>query len=353
MKRNVLLNPGPATISLNVKMAQIVPDICPREKEFGDLMQKVSEGLLGFVKNTQNASCVLFAGSGTLGVESVIASSIGKKKLAIIVNGAYGARIEEMAKYHQLNYVSFYSDFLSSLNYQELEEFVLRERPDFLAVIHSETTTGLINDLSKISLIAKKNNCKIIADCMSSFACYPIDLTEVDFIIASSNKNIQGTAGISFVIAKEEDFVQSSHSKSLYLDLKAQYEYFKSHHQMRFTPPVQTMYALYSAVLELQSEGLENRYLRYKTSNSILRKGLEELKLDIYPKKDYGVIITSIVMPNGIEFEAMHDYCKQRGFTIYPGKIAGKDMFRISNIGEIDHYDVSLFLSVLKEFIEG
>lgn len=353
MKRNILLNPGPATISLDVKMAQIVPDICPREKEFGDLMQKVSEGLLGFVRNTNESSCVLFAGSGTLAVESVIASAIGEKKLAIIVNGAYGARIEEMAKYHQLNSVSFYSDFLSPLDYKKLEEFIAKERPDFVAVIHSETTTGLINDLSKISLIAKQYSCKVIADCMSSFACYSLDLNEVDFIIASSNKNIQGTAGISFVIAKDEAFMQASHSKSLYLDLKAQYQYFKSHHQMRFTPPVQTMYALYAAVLELQKEGLENRYRRYEASNLLLRKGLEKLGLEIYPKQDYGVIITSIMMPKNVDFEVMHDYCKERGFTIYPGKIAGKDMFRIANIGEIDHYDISLFLNILKEFLEG
>ncbi|MCE3036721.1 aminotransferase class V-fold PLP-dependent enzyme [Helicobacter sp. faydin-H20] len=353
MKRNILLNPGPATISMRVKKAQLVPDICPREQEFGDLMAKISAGLLGFVKDAKDSSCVLFGGSGTLAVESTLASALDKShKLAIIVNGAYGQRMCEIAKYHGLNYVVFQSSFLEPIDFLELEQFLQKERPDFLSVVHSETTSGLLNDLTQISKIAHPLGIKIIADCMSSFACYEISLNEVDFIIASSNKNIQGTAGISFVIAKNQNIMHAEFAKSLYLDLKAQYEYFIKHHQMRFTPPVQVAYALYEAILELQEEGLKNRFLRYQKSNAILRQGLEDLGFCIYPKSSYSVIITSIDIPKNMNFEELHQFCKNRGFTIYPGKIAGKEMFRIANIGEIDSYDMQLFLQVLQEFCQ-
>lgn len=352
MERNILLNPGPATISMRVKKAQVVPDICPREKEFGDLMQKISQGLLDFVANPQEAECVLFGGSGTLAVESVLSSVVGESnKLAIIVNGAYGARMCEIAQYHQLNFVKFESDFLEPIDFVKLQEFLEKEKPQFLSVVHSETTSGLLNDLEKISHIAKPLGIKIIADCMSSFACYEISLDEVDFIVASSNKNIQGVAGIGFVIARKEDLMQAKYARSLYLDLKAQYEYFQKYYQMRFTPPVQVAYALYEAILELKEEGLKNRFLRYQKSNEILREGLGQMGFDIYPKASHSVIITSINIPESIEFESLHHFCKERGFTIYPGKIAGKEMFRIANIGEIDYLDIQLFLQVLKDFL--
>ena len=351
--RNILLNPGPANTTLSVKMAQVVDDICPREKEFGSIMESVSQDLLSFVKCDEKARAVLFGGSGTLAVESCLASVVGNKKIVIVKNGAYGERMEEIAKYHELNYATFESSFLEPLDFDKLEKFVDAQRPYFLAVVHSETTSGLLNSLSDISKICKKNNIKIIADCMSSYACYELSLMEVDFIIASSNKNLQGMAGISFVIANEENILMAKYSKSLYLDLKAQYEYFVKNYQMRFTPPVQTLYALKQAIFELKREGLENRFLRYKKNNEILQKGLEKLGFEIFPKTQKSVIITSIKMPNTIIFDEMHDFCKSKGYTIYPGKISNLSMFRVANIGDIDEVDIAGFLEVLEIFLKG
>lgn len=352
--KNILLNPGPANTTLSVKLSQVVEDICPREKEFGDVMEYVSNGLLQFIEGGYEPRSVLFGGSGTLAVEACISSVVGDNdKLAIIVNGAYGKRIEDMAKYARLNFVSFESDFLSPIDFDKLSDFLQREKPNFLAVIHSETTSGLLNDLSKISSICKKLGIKIIADCMSSYACYPLNLNEVDYIIASSNKNIQGMAGISFVIANEDNIKLANNARSLYLDLKSQYEYFKANYQMRFTPPVQTIYALKQAIVELLDEGLENRFKRYKKNNCVLREGLTDLGFEIFPKDSYSVIITAISLPKNINFDHLHDYCKQQGYTIYPGKIAGLSMFRISNIGLIESGDIKNFLEILRAYLNG
>ena len=348
---NILLNPGPANTTLSVKLAQVVEDICPREKEFGAIMEEVSNGLVEFVQGGKNPKAVLFGGSGTLAVESALSSIVGENdKLAIIINGAYGKRMEEIAHAHRLKFVRFESNFLQPLDFKALEEFLSQEKPNFIAIIHSETTSGLLNDLSNLSKIAKKIGAKIIADCMSSYACYEINLDEVDFIIASSNKNIQAMAGISFVIANEDSILQAGHSKSLYLNLKAQYEYFKAHYQMRFTPPVQTLYALRQAIIELRSEGLNARFERYKANNALLHQGLESLGFEIYPKESFGVIITAIALPTHISFEALHTHCKAYGYTIYPGKIAGVNMFRIANIGAITQNEIAGFLEVLKRF---
>ncbi|MCI7484404.1 MAG: aminotransferase class V-fold PLP-dependent enzyme [Helicobacter sp.] len=347
-----LLNPGPANTTLSVKLAQVVEDICPREREFGEVMESITNGLLEFIQGGENPKAVLLSGSGTLAVECAISSALKEThKLAIIVNGAYGQRMEEIASVHGLNFVSFKSDFLQPLDINSIREFLLRERPDFIALIHSETTSGLLNDISSISRIAKEIGAKVIADCMSSYACYEISLDEVDFIIASSNKNIQGMPGVSFVIANEANILEAGNAKSLYLNLKAEYEYFKSTLQMRFTPPVQTLYALNQAIIELKNEGLKRRFERYKANNTLLREGLENLGFEIYPKDSFGVIITAIALPDSIDFHCLHAHCKKYGYTIYPGKIAGLHMFRIANIGAITPNDIAGFLRVLKDFI--
>lgn len=348
--KNILLNPGPANTSLRVKMAQVVEDICPRESDFGKVMENVSKGLVEFVSGGIKPIAVLFGGSGTLAVEACINSVVGRnEKLGIVVNGAYGARIADMANYAGIDSVIFKQDYLKPINFEALGAFLESERPNYLAIIHSETTSGLLNDLEAVSKLCKPLGIKIIADCMSSYACYDISLDVVDYIIASSNKNIQGMAGISFVIANEENILLATHARSLYLDLKAQHEYFLQNYQMRFTPPVQTLYALQEAIKELHEEGLSNRYLRYQKSNEVLRSGLEKLGFDIYPKTSYSVIITAIALPDSLDFERLHAYCKDRGYTIYPGKIAGLNMFRIANIGDIESSDIDGFLKVLEK----
>ena len=123
---------------------------------------------------------------------------------------------------------------------------------------------------------------------------------------------------------------------------------------MRFTPPVQTLYALKQAIIEAKEEGIENRYKRYVASwevlTSTLRKmGLKYLVDDAFHSK----IITSIFIPEGIDFGEMHDYFYERSFTIYPGKVADFNTFRVANIGEITEHDMKDFLLLLKEYLDG
>ncbi|WP_258437016.1 aminotransferase class V-fold PLP-dependent enzyme [Helicobacter monodelphidis] len=350
----ILLNPGPANTTMGVKLAQIVDDICPREIEFGQIMQDVSSGLLKFVQGSSKARAVLFGGSGTLAIESCLSSVVGSEdKIVIIVNGAYGKRMFDIAKAHEKNVIAFESDFLSPIDFMQLKVFLESQKPQFVGVVHSETTSGLLNDLKQLSFICKPLGIKIISDCMSSFACYPLNLNEIDYIVASSNKNLQGMAGVSFVVANVDNLKKASHSRSVYLDLKAQDEYFTRTQQMRFTPPVQILYALKKAIEELCIETLEGRYLRYKKNNSILRKGLLGLGLEIFPKESFGVIITAIKMPKDIDFKTLHDTCKKQGYTIYPGKIEGLEMFRIANIGEIYPYHIEGFLNILRQFLQN
>jgi 2-aminoethylphosphonate-pyruvate transaminase len=358
IKRNVLLNPGPATTTNSVKLAQVVPDICPREKEFGDLMAWISDELTEIVANNKDYTTILFGGSGTAVVEAVLSSVVPhNKKVLIVNNGAYGKRMCQIADAYDINYVEFESSPMEPIDLEVLENTIKAEKNfSHLAMIHNETTTGLLNSLDDLGALAKKYNLELIVDAMSSYAAIPIDMKaqNISYLMASSNKNIQGMAGVGFVIANKADMEKTKEIKprNFYLNLYAQYENFIKTHQMRFTPPVQTLYALKQAIIEAKEEGIDNRYKRYSKSWERLIKFLKENSLAyIVDEKYHSKIITSIFIPEGMDFNDMHDYFYERGFTIYPGKVENLNTFRIANIGDIDSEDMEIFLKSFKEYL--
>ncbi|GGE04512.1 hypothetical protein GCM10011571_01920 [Marinithermofilum abyssi] len=360
IKRNILLTPGPATTTDTVKYAQVVPDICPRELEFGRLMEYVSTELTRLVADPREYTTVLFGGSGTAAVESIISSVVNEDYLLILNNGAYGKRMCEIAEAYGINYIAFESPPDKSVNLTALEKQIQTSSHNIshLAVVHHETTTGLLNDIGSIGQLCKKHRIDLIVDAMSSFAAIPIQkkAMNISFMAASANKILQGMAGVSFVIAERSKLDDLRHKKprNYYLNLYAQYQYFSKTRQMRFTPPVQTLYALKQAIVELKLEGVQGRYQRYAKSWETLIKGLSRLGLEyLVPKQYHSKLITAILEPDcaGYDFNDMHDYFYSRNITIYPGKLVGSKTFRIANIGDITHEDIERFLKLLESYL--
>jgi len=367
IKRNILLNPGPATTSDTVKYAQVVPDICPREKEFGDVMEFVSKELTNFVGTNDKYTTILFGGSGTASVEAILSSVVDSGTILIINNGAYGKRMCEIAEIYNLSYIEYESSPIEEINLSELEEIIKTHNLESIitnetiishvAVIHHETTTGILNDVKSIGSICRKYKIDMIVDAMSSFAGIPINMDEMNikYLSSSSNKCIQGMAGISFVIANKESLKRTKNIKprNLYLNIYKQYLYFKENYQMRFTPPVQVLYALKQAIVEAKEETIRNRHERYKECCQILWKGLNKLNLrKLVNEKASSMLLTSIVEPqiNGYCFDELHDYLYNKGFTIYPGKVSSQNTFRVANIGQIYPENMNKFIEILEEY---
>lgn len=329
IKRNILLNPGPATTSDSVKSAQIVSDICPREKEFGDVMGYISKELTNLVADNSKYTTILFGGSGTAAVESVISSVINnEEKVLVINNGAYGKRICQMCKIYNLNYIEFKCSSIKKINFNELDK--------------------KMNEIEDITLIV---------DAMSSFAGIEIDMEKMNikYLISSSNKCIQGMAGVSFVICNKDTLNKIKYIKprNMYLNLYKQYEYFKENNQMRFTPPVQVVYALKQAIKETKKETVEKREARYKECCKILWSGLDKLKLKrLVSDENASMLLTTVIEPDNenYDFEEFHDYLYEKGFTIYPGKLAEKNTFRVANMGDIKTDDIERFIEAMSEY---
>ncbi len=359
VKRNILLNPGPATTTDTVKYAQVVPDICPREKEFGGLMGTICKDLTKIAGGDEDYACVLFGGSGTAAMDSVINSVVPPgKKVLIVNNGAYGERLVKIARAYGVSAVEVSCEWDKLPDVQKIEAMLAEDSEiACVAIVHHETTTGLLNPVEKIGKIVKKQGKVFIVDTISSFAGVPLNVKDfnIDFMMSTSNKCIQGMAGVCFVVCKKEELerIKNYPRRSFYLSLYDQYEYFREKSQMRFTPPVQTLYALRRAIDEFLEEGYENRVSRYANNWKTLREGVEKLGLKVLtnPEEESKLLITVLYPDSTFDFNKLHDQLYEKGFTIYPGKVGKIDSFRLANMGEINKEDINNFLVCLKEVL--
>ena len=362
IKRNILLNPGPSTTTDTVKMAQIVPDICPREKEFGSMMKGMREELVKIVHgNTDEYTAVLFCGSGTINIDICLNSLLPEgKKILVVNNGAYSTRAVEICQYYGMPHIDLKMPIDRPADLELLEK-TLKENPDIALVhtTHNETGTGLLNPIREIGALAHKYGAVFTVDTTSTYAMRPINVYDdnIDFCMASAQKGIMAMTGLSFVIGRTDIIKKSAEypKRSYYCNLFLQYDFFEKTGEMHFTPPVQTIYAAKQALKEYWAEGEENKWARHTRVFEAIHAGLEELGFRNVIKREWqSGLVVSVIYPDdpNWDFMKVHDYCYERGFTIYPGKISTTNTFRLCALGAIDKQDIEDFFKVFKEALE-
>ncbi|MBR2749879.1 MAG: 2-aminoethylphosphonate--pyruvate transaminase [Clostridiales bacterium] len=363
VKRNILLNPGPSTTTDTVKYAQIVPDICPREKEFAGLMKGLREDLVRVVHgDLEEYTSVLFCGSGTINIDVCINSLLPEeKKVLVINNGAYSTRAVEICEYYGLPHIDLRFPVDERPDLAKVEE-VLKNDPDIALIhtTHNETGTGILNPIREIGALAHKYGAVFTVDTTSTYAMIPIDIAKdnIDFCMASAQKGLMAMTGLSFVVGKRAIIEKSaSYSKrSYYCNLFLQYDCFEKTGEMHFTPPVQTIYATIQGLKEYWAEGEEGKWARHTRVFQAINRGLDELGFRQVIKPEWRAgLVSSAIYPDdpNWSFEKVHDYCYERGFTIYPGKISTTNTFRLCALGAIDEKDIEDFFVVFQEALQA
>lgn len=312
------------------------------------------------VNNTEYAS-ILMQGSGTFAVESSIGSIVPREngKILIITNGAYGDRAGKISKYLNIDMevLKFVEDTKPSPS--EVDK-ILKQHNDSgkpfstVFMVHSETTSGLINPIQEIGVIAKKYNCDYMVDAMSSFGGIPISFKDanIDLLVTSANKCIQGVPGFGIIIIKQTLLKQcENRARSLSLDLFDQEKGLTSNGQFRFTPPTHTIFAFQKALNELKEEGgIIERNKRYQTNKQIVCDAMIKLGFELYlDENDQGPIISSFKYPSSPNwnFETFYNKLAENDFLIYPGKVTNADCFRIGHIGHIFPKDMHKFVKIV------
>ena len=350
MNDPLLFTPGPLTTSATVKAA-MQRDLGSRDTEFINLVAKIRRELLEIagVSQERGYETVLMQGSGTFGIEAVLSSVIPPEgRLLILANGAYGERMVQIAERLKIPFHAQRWPENESPNPATVAQ-LLAETPTttHVAMVHLETTTGILNPLDEIARIVREHDCRFIIDAMSSFGGVPLDLAALqpDYVISSANKCLESVPGFSFVIAKRTALeATAGYARSVSLDLLAQWQGLERNGQFRFTPPTHVLLAFAQALAELREEGgVAARAQRYRANREALIFGMRELGFrEFLAPERQGDVITSFRYPDdsGFRFEGFYQRLAAKGFVIYPGKVSRVDYFRIGTIGRISPADV-------------
>ncbi len=356
---DLLLTPGPLNTTPRTRAA-LGRDWGSRDAAFIALSESVRTRLAGLVGGQSSHVAVPMQGAGTFAVEAAVQSLVPRDgTLLVLVNGAYGRRIADMAAR-----IGRLGGVLEVAENRPIEaeqvRLALAQDPGItdVALVHCETTSGLLNPLAPVADVVRQAGRRLILDAMSAFGAVPIDLrvTPCTAVIGSANKGLEGVPGLGFVIAEQAHLAGcAQHAVSLSLDLHAQWRGFETNQQWRFTPPVQVVAALASALDQLEEEGgVAARHARYQANCAMLIAGMRAHRFETYIDAAYQapVIVTFRIPAGGwFDFGRFYGFLAARGVVIYPGKLTQEPSFRIGCIGAVGRAEMARALAAVDAFM--
>jgi len=353
----MLLNPGPVNVSDRVRQALLRQDICHRESEFSDLLAGIQAKLLkAFVPGAEaDYVAIVITGSGTAAVEAAVLSSLPHgKRMLVLNNGVYGERLSQMVGIHRLGVSELKHEWTVTPDPERLR-LALRQHPEVhaVAMVHHETTTGLINPVKEISEVVDSQNRVFIVDAVSALGGEMLDIAgnHIYMVCGTAGKCIQGFPGLSFVLMRR-GFLERMRvypKRSWYLHL-THYVNDQGQGVIPFTPAVQIYYAFDEALNELLEEGVPKRIQRYKKMATLIRERMAKLGLRpvLTPDRQSNTI-TAYYLPEGLSYQALHDQLKAQGYVIYAGQgnLENK-IFRVANMGALTEAQFTAFLDAVE-----
>jgi 2-aminoethylphosphonate-pyruvate transaminase len=361
MKKLLLFTPGPVNVAKNVRMAICREDICHRETDFECLLQSIENKLLKLfeIKNIADYWAVVITGSGTAANESILSSVAGEKNILILSNGEFGERLYNISKVHNKN--TFLLEFAwgERFDLERIEAYLKKHEIDIVAMVHHETSSGMLNPLEKVGALLKAYGVMYIVDCVSSAGAEVIDMEKchIAFCSSSSSKAIGSYSGLSFVVGKTEEFekLKNLPVKTTYLNLYKFYHFINTVSQTPNTPAVHLFYALEQALINILNEGVSNRYAHLKSKAHLLRKRMLELGLKfLIDQKDMCSILTTVYIPSHIDVGIFRQKLREKSIIIYEGKGCFKNrVFQVGNIGDLSFDDIQFFLDSLREVLQS
>lgn len=354
-----LFTPGPLTTDDRVRAAMAC-DWGSRDDAFTALTAELRTRLLAVAGDAGSHEAVPIPGSGTNVVEAAIATLIGQRhKLLVLVNGAYGRRIAAIAARYGRDVARLDWAEDAAVDVARVEAALAADAAiTHVALVHCETTTGIVNPLAEIAAVVAQAGRLFIVDAMASFGALPIDLATMPIaaVVASSNKCLEGVPGVGYaLVARSVLAAARGNSASLSLDLHDQWQAFATTGQWRFTPPVQVVAALVEALRLLEEEGgPPARLARYARRFETVRAGLDRLGFPLYLDRSVqGPIIATFRPRPGqpFDFETLYRMLAARDLIIYPGKLTAEPSFRIGCIGALTDADFADLLAAFGEFV--
>jgi alanine-glyoxylate transaminase/serine-glyoxylate transaminase/serine-pyruvate transaminase len=355
--RRYLFGPGPTMVDPRVYEALSKPIVGHLDPYFIQVMADVQQ-LLKEPFGTKDGVTLVISGTGSAGMEASIANFVEPEaKIAIFANGYFSDRLTEMAKRQGANVVRLEKPWGETFTDDEAEEFIHREKPNLVAYVHAETSTGALQPGRAICAAAHDAGVLVIADCVTSLGGVPVefDRTGIDVAYSCTQKGLSCPPGLSpmAISPRAMDWLRARTSpvRSWYLDLKLIHDYSTVSHRYHHTAPISMFYALREALTVIADEGIENRWERHRRSHQSFVEGVEAMGLRLHvPEAHRITTLNTVCVPNNVdEAKVRKRLIEQAGIEIAGGfgPLAGK-IFRIGVMGPLATEDNVQFF--LKEF---
>jgi len=358
--RELLLTPGPLTTARATREAML-RDWGSRDDAFIEMTARIRSRTLDIANAAPSHVCVPIQGSGTFAVEAMLGTMVPPGgKVLVLANGAYGRRMAticgRIGRTHEI--LETPEDTTPD---PSAVDAALVQDPDLshVAVVHSETTSGILNPVEEVAQVVAARGRALLVDGMSAFGALPLDAAKIPFVAlaASANKCLEGVPGVAFVIAERAALdAAEGRAPSLALDLYDQWRGFEAGGQWRFTPPTHVV-AAFDAALEAHARegGVAARGARYRENCTVLVEGMRALGFVPYlPAESQAPIIVTFHRPAdpAFDFGAFYDRLKARGIVIYPGKVTQAESFRMGCIGDLRPEDMHRAVRAVAEVVD-
>jgi 2-aminoethylphosphonate-pyruvate transaminase len=360
LPRYTLFNPGPVVTSAGVKAALVHYDVCHRDEDYSGVVRRLQQKLRPVFGASEEHEMLLLTGSGTAAMEMAVASVVPQgKKILTIANGAFGERLGEIARLHNLPHVSLSCPWGSLPDPAALETMLVGD-PDVavVAMIHHETSIGVVNPVGAVGRICRARGVTLVVDAVSSLGAEDLDVVRdnIDVCFSSANKCLHSVSGVSFVCVAPHVWprIADIAPRVYYLDLKRYRRYLTDVAQTPFTPAVSSFFALEKALDELNEQGgIQARRETYRRRNLLIRRVLTDLGFQSFTNtgRESHTIFTARV-PAFVDIDTLYTRMKDRGFIIYRCKGAlGAHHIQIANMGELPDATIDAFLGAMAEVV--
>ncbi|MFT6290859.1 MAG: 2-aminoethylphosphonate-pyruvate transaminase [Ilumatobacter sp.] len=361
MGKYLLFTPGPINVSPEVRRAIARKDICHREVDFERLFRRIERRLLELfeIRNPQKYQAVVITGSGSAANEAMLSSVVGDQKILILSNGEFGERLHETSSIYNRHTFILRFPWGEQLDFEVIDRYLETHAIDVIAVVHHETSSGMLNSLAEVGELAQAHGATLLVDCVSSAGAEAIDMERdhIAFCSASSSKAIGSYPGLSFVIGKTAEFekIAALPAKTSYLNLYKFFSFATERSQTPNTPAVPLFYALDQALADILDETVVARRAKILRKATKLRKGMTKLGLTfLLEPSDMCSVLTTVNMPPGVDIDELRHKLREQSIIIYEGKgpLKGR-VFQVGSIGELSKPDVQTFLRALRSAIRG
>lgn len=352
MKRRwVLLNPGPVNVTAPVRAALGGPDLCHREPEFSRLLADIRGRLVRVFGVERTHSAAVLSGSGTLAVEAMLASYARTRRgVLVLSNGVYGQRLVRILEAHRVPHRVLEAPLGAFVPDAAILRAARSRAIGAIAMVHHETSTGMLNPLARVAAIARRLGLHFMVDAVSSLGAETIDVSTVDLCAGSAGKCLHGHPGVAFVLVSDRlrPLLSRGRAASVYADLGPILD-AEDASSPPFTPAVPLYYSFDRALVELEREGLGRRIRSYAARQAVVARGLERAGLSlVVPPGSRSHVLTAAWLPASLSYAELHAAAKKAGFVIYAGQssLAGR-IFRVSNLGGVTTGDLRRFLKIV------